>query len=151
MAVKSGADSAHHKSSRSLEARAAALKMRLDLHQGRMPSRRRRERVVPTFEAVAAEYIAAHAVHLRDRKAEATWRSSIKQHAGKLAKLPVDTIEARDVAAALKVVWHASPSTANRPPAPETILPPVFNLSYAPASSNTGRSAPGSTLELVSL
>jgi hypothetical protein len=88
--------------------------MRLELHHGRLPSRRVREQACPTFEEMAAKYIAAHASGWRDRKAEATWRNSLKQHAAKLAKLPVDIIEARDVAAALKAVWHGSPSTAKK-------------------------------------
>jgi integrase len=96
------------------DAKAAALQMRLELHHGRLPSRRVREQACPTFEDMAAKYIAAHASGWRDRKAEATWRNSLKQHAGKLAKLAVDTIEARDVAAALKAVWHGSPSTAKK-------------------------------------
>ena len=96
------------------EAKAAALKMRLEMYHDRLPSRRVREQACPTFEDMAAKYIAAHASGWRDRKAEATWRNSLKRHAGKLAKLPVDTIAARDVAAALKAVWHGSPSTAKK-------------------------------------
>jgi integrase len=88
--------------------------MRLDLHHGRLPDRRVRAKACPTFEDMASDYIAAHVVHLRDRKAVATWQNSLKQHAGKLASHPVDTIEAKDVAAALKAVWHDSPSTAKK-------------------------------------
>jgi integrase len=95
-------------------AKAAALQMRLELHHGRLPSRRVREQACPTFEDMAAKYIAEHIVRLRDRKAVATWQNSLKQHAGKLAKLAVDSIAARDVAAALKAVWHGSPSTAKK-------------------------------------
>jgi integrase len=96
------------------EACAATLKMRLDLHHGRLPDRRVRAKACPSFEEMASEYIAAHESGWRDKKAASTWRNSLKQHAGKLAKLPVDAIEARDVAAALKAVWHASPSTAKK-------------------------------------
>jgi hypothetical protein len=88
--------------------------MRLDLHHGRLPDRRVRAKACPTFEDMASEYIAAHESGWRDRRAAETWRNSLKQHAGKLAKLPVDAIEARDVAGALKAVWHASPSTAKK-------------------------------------
>jgi hypothetical protein len=63
---------------------------------------------------MAAKSIAAHESGWRDRKAAYTWRNSLAQHACKLAKLPVDSIEARDVAAALKAVWHGSPSTAKK-------------------------------------
>jgi integrase len=96
------------------DARAAALKMRLDLHHGRLPDRRVRAKACPTFDDMASEYIAAHSSGWRDRKAVATWQNSLKQHAGKLARLPVDAIAARDVAAALKAVWIASPSTARK-------------------------------------
>jgi integrase len=73
-----------------------------------------RAKACPSFEETASDYIAAHIVHLRDRKAVATWQNSLKQHAGKLASHLVDTIEAKDVAAALKAVWHDSPSTAKK-------------------------------------
>jgi hypothetical protein len=64
------------------DAKAAALHMRLELHHGRLPSRRLREQACPSFEDMAANYIAEHIVRLRDRKAVATWQNSLKQHAG---------------------------------------------------------------------
>jgi hypothetical protein len=89
------------------EARAAALEMRLEIHKGALPSRRRREQACPSFEAMAAKYIATHEKGWRDPRASRTWRTSLAQHARKLSKLPVDAIEARDVAAALKSVGPA--------------------------------------------
>jgi hypothetical protein len=125
--------------------------MRLEIHKGALPSRRRREQACPSFEAMAAKYIATHEKGWRDPRASQTWRTSLAQHARKLSKLPVDAIEARDVAAALKSVWTSSPSTAIKVKGRVAAV-----LDYARASPQTGlkcqirstsRQGPLSTLE----
>lgn len=96
------------------EARAAALAMRLEIHKGDVPSRRRRPRAVPTFAEVAEEYIVTHEKRWRDHRAARTWRNTLAQHASKLARLPVDAIDGSAVASAIKAVWISSPSTARK-------------------------------------
>jgi hypothetical protein len=58
------------------ETRAAALEMRLEIHKGALPSRRRREQACPSFEAMAAKYIATHEKGWRDPRASRTWRTT---------------------------------------------------------------------------
>jgi hypothetical protein len=80
------------------EARAAALTMRLEIHNGSLPGRRLRPQAVPTFTEVAEEYIITHEKGWRDHRAAQTWHNTLQQHASKLAKLPVDAIDGSTVA-----------------------------------------------------
>lgn len=96
------------------EAKVKAHRMRMDLYEGRDPSRTTIESGGATFAEMSAAYIAAHQSGWRGPKAVQTWTNTLATHAKGLASQKVSTITPGDVAAAIRSVWRASPSTEKK-------------------------------------
>ncbi|WP_267414329.1 MULTISPECIES: site-specific integrase [unclassified Sphingomonas] len=69
---------------------------------------------VVTFGDFAEDYIAGVEEGWRSDIHRRQWRSSLRDHAANLTKLPVDAIETDDVLAALRPIWLAKAETAKR-------------------------------------
>jgi integrase len=96
-------------------AKARALQMRIGLYEGNAPARRARgHSSAPTFAAMRDAYIKSHRAGWRDRKAAATWESSLATHAAKLSRRRVDEIDSTDIADGIRKVWIENPSTAKK-------------------------------------
>jgi integrase len=61
--------------------------------------------IVPTFGAVAEEYIKAREIEWRDRRLGLTWRQVLNDHAKSLMTMPVDRINEQSVLGILKPLW----------------------------------------------
>ena len=100
------------------EAREKAQAARRDLANGIDPlERKKSERLKPaskTFGEVAEDYIEAHKSDWKNDKHQEQWRSSLKQHAASLWKLPVNEIDTAQVVAALDPIWLSISETARR-------------------------------------
>jgi hypothetical protein len=96
------------------EAKVKAHRMRMDLYEGRDPSRTTIESGGATFAEMNAAYVAAHQSGWRAPRAAQTWVNSLSTHAKGLGSQKVSTITPGDVAAAIRSVWRASPSTAKK-------------------------------------
>lgn len=59
----------------------------------------------PTFETVAAEFIASRKGAWRDVNRAARWTTSLKTHAANISRLPVTDVTTDDVLRALKPIW----------------------------------------------
>ena len=96
------------------EARAAALKNRRAIAQGRDP--RATPAVVPTFAEAAEEVIRIHAQGWKKGgKSEAQWRSSLNRFVlPHLGDRPVNDIQPRDVMSVLLPIWNTLPESARR-------------------------------------
>jgi integrase len=71
--------------------------------------------IVPTFRAMAEEYISAHAPGWRSAKHADQWRSTLAAHVfGSFGDLPVDQIGVTEVIAVLKPIWSTKTTTADR-------------------------------------
>jgi integrase len=68
----------------------------------------------PTFEKVAAEYIASRKGAWRDPVRAERWASSLKNHAANISRLPVTDITTDDVLRALKPIWTKKSDMAGK-------------------------------------
>ena len=97
------------------EARDLALECKRAAHRGDDPRVVRGRRGVPTFGECAEKVIGLRAPGWKDSGRTADqWRNSLRDHAGALAPMRVDKVTAADVLAALNLIWHRRPETANR-------------------------------------
>jgi len=67
-----------------------------------------------TFGVLAERVIADLAPGWRNPKAEKQWRASLKTHAASIWKLPVSTVDTRQVVDVLQPIWTRLPETASR-------------------------------------
>jgi integrase len=68
-----------------------------------------------TFAKAAEQYIEAHRAGWRDRRAAATWASTLATYANPvIGSLGVDTISTQHIMAILKPIWSAKAETASR-------------------------------------
>lgn len=96
-------------------AREAATQARELVAQGHDPLEvRRSTRTVKTFGMVADEFIATMQVQWRNEKHAAQWQNTLREYAGALHPLPVDTIGTEDVMRVLRPVWADKQETASR-------------------------------------
>jgi len=99
------------------EAREEAVRLRKIARAGGDPlAERRQERIiVPAFEAVAREVHTAQAQTFKNEKHAAQWISTLEAYAFPVfGSQPVNTIESKDVLAALSPIWIEKPETARR-------------------------------------
>jgi integrase len=99
------------------EAREEATKLHKIARAGGDPiaERRKAREIVPSFEAVAREVHKQHAETFRNPKHAAQWISTLQTYAFSLfGSASVDSIESRDVLAALTPIWNEKPETARR-------------------------------------
>ncbi len=103
-------------------ARSKAASLRDTLASGRDPfdDRKAEEdarvaaRDVPTFGAMADDFIASREASWRNDKHVAQWKMTLKHYAAPLTPKPVDQISIEDVLSVLKPIWQTKPETARR-------------------------------------
>ena len=99
------------------EARDAALENARAVRKGTDPREiRPAERpAVPTFAEAAESVIELHRAGWKGTgRTEASWRASMRDHAGALMPTRVDRITTGDVLRVLTPIWHAKPETAKQ-------------------------------------
>lgn len=98
------------------EARAEASALRVARYHGADPAlERQRKRGVPTFSALADEYIEAHKAGWKNAKHVAQWKSTLTTYAyPEIGALTVDQVETAHVLAILKPIWYSKSETASR-------------------------------------
>lgn len=97
------------------EAREAALANRRIARKGGDPLAPRKAAAVPTFEEAALAYIEIQRPAWSNRKHAGQWTATLESYAfPRLGKRPVDAIDAADMLAVLKPIWHEKPETARR-------------------------------------
>src|SRR5262249_28061951 len=97
------------------EARELAADMRKLLREGRdPPSAKVLKAGVPTFGAVADEYIAAQQAAWGNAKHVYQVRLQLTRYAGPLRSLPIDQITTDSVLATLQPIWKTKVETAKR-------------------------------------
>ena len=69
---------------------------------------------VPTFGAMADDYVATHEGAWRNSKHRWQWTQTLTQHCGPIRDMPVDQIGTADVRVVLKPMWAKTPETASR-------------------------------------
>ena len=69
---------------------------------------------VPTFGAMADEFIAAHEPSWRSGKHAWQWKQTLGQYAAPLRDTPVNGVATADVLAVLKPLWTRAPETGSR-------------------------------------
>lgn len=68
----------------------------------------------PTFGEALEAVLELQRPHWRNGTTEKQWRSSIRDHAMPIVKMPVDAVETADVLAVLEPIWNAKRETATR-------------------------------------
>jgi Phage integrase family. len=104
------------------EAREKARMLRNRIRDGYDPLADRRMRkaeiigqIGRTFDAVADQYIAAHAGEWKNAKHAGQWTSTIRAYASPvIGKMPVDAIGLDEVLRVLKPIWETKSETASR-------------------------------------
>jgi integrase len=102
------------------QARAEALRRRVELKTSRVDplgeqQRAAARRRAATFDEVAVEFIKAHAPGWKDRRAKATWESTLSTYASPIiGKLAPDEITTEHVMSVLQPHWHRVPETMSR-------------------------------------
>ena len=69
---------------------------------------------VPTFGAMADQYIAAHEAGWRNPKHRWQWRQTLTTYAAPIRDMPVDQIDAKAVLRVLEPIWNDIPESASR-------------------------------------
>ena len=69
---------------------------------------------VPTFGAMADQFIAAHEGGWKHRKHAQQWEATLRKYAAPLRDMPVDQITTADVLACLSLIWNEKPETGSR-------------------------------------
>jgi integrase len=75
---------------------------------------RPQETEIPTFEAMANEYLAAHSSGWRNEKHRAQWAMTLTTYCEPIRKMAVDEIDTEAVLSVLKLLWTRAPETASR-------------------------------------
>lgn len=75
---------------------------------------KKKDKAAPTFGAFSTELIDGLESGWRNEKHRQQWRNSLRDHAKKLNKIPVDEIDTDDVLAVLRPIWGKVPETADR-------------------------------------
>jgi integrase len=95
-------------------ARKLALKNRETLAAGRDPLEEADRKPVPTFGALADEYIRTHSLAWRNEKHRAQWMMTLEHYAKPLRAKRVNEIQVADVLGVLEPIWTTRPETASR-------------------------------------
>ncbi len=69
---------------------------------------------VPTFGALAAEFVATHEGSWRNAKPRRQWRQTLTAYCGSIWNTPVNEIGIADVLTVLKPLWGRAPQTAKQ-------------------------------------
>jgi hypothetical protein len=76
--------------------------------------RKPNETEIPTFGAMADEFLASHATSFRNAKHRAQWTMTLTRYCEPIRKQPVDAIDTEAVLTVLKPLWARAPETASR-------------------------------------
>jgi integrase len=99
------------------EAREEAIRLRKIARKGGDPlAERRQEQItVPTFEEAGRQVHQAHAATFRNAKHAAQWINTLRDYAFPVfGSYPVNTVESKEILAALSPIWNTKPETARR-------------------------------------
>lgn len=99
------------------QARDRAAEARALLREGRDPLdewRKPDPEAVPTFGAMADEFLAAHASSFRNAKHRAQWTMTLTRYCEAISNTLVDAIDTEAVLTVLKLLWDRAPETASR-------------------------------------
>lgn len=101
------------------EARRMADEARKLLSAGTDPiaakeARRNAARLIPTFGALADDYIESHKAKFRSPKHIRQWTTTLETYCGPLRSKPVNTIDTEAVLMVLRPIWGEIPETASR-------------------------------------
>ena len=101
------------------EARSRAAGERRLLSAGTDPraakeARKQAERVIPTFGAFTAEYLASHRGKWRNQKHAGQWETTIATYCGPIRTMPVNVIDTEAMLKVLQPIWTKIPETASR-------------------------------------
>ncbi len=77
-------------------------------------ARKQAERVIPSFAAFAAEYLASHRGKWRNEKHAGQWQTTIATYCGPIRSMPVNVIDTEAVLKVLQPIWTKIPETASR-------------------------------------
>jgi integrase len=69
---------------------------------------------VPTFGAMADQYIEQHEASWKNDKHSAQWRMTLTRYCAPIRDLPVDKVDAKAVLSVLSLIWTKTPETASR-------------------------------------
>jgi integrase len=86
----------------------------IDARKAEQESQRAAARKIPTFGALADQYVTDHRSSWKNPKHIAQWTMTLTVHAAPLRAKPVNEITTEDVLATLKPLWSTVPETAKR-------------------------------------
>lgn len=96
------------------DARARASEFRAAIAKGVDPLETGEAEPAPLFAHIADQFIKDQLPNWRDVRRGQNWTNSLRDHAKNMLAMPVDTIGAEDVLAALRPIWQTKPDTASK-------------------------------------
>jgi integrase len=97
------------------DARKKAEAMRVDIANGKDPLTAKKQKAhATTFGAFAGEWVHARATRWRGAQTKAQALAAFRNHAAKLADMPLDRIETKHVLAVLTPLWQEKPIIAGK-------------------------------------